>query len=236
MSTPRVLLVEDDASIRRFVALAFEGMDVELHEAATLAEARQRLGQQGPYRLVLLDLMLPDGSGESLLQHLHDEPPLRAGARIAVFSAGLPGTTAQRLLSLGADEIIGKPAPLAQLLTALDSALAAAPAEDSTASAVATYFNGDRKLFELYRASCRAQFALDRRAGDQHLAQRDSAALRRLAHSLKTVLLTLGHDADSATARQLERDAEAGNEPAMRLGWSRLATALDRLAQPPEGA
>lgn len=236
MNTPRVLLVEDDASIRRFVALAFEGMDVELHEAATLAQARERLREGGPFRLLLLDLMLPDGSGESLLQLLRDEPALRAGARIAVFSAGLPGTTAQRLLSLGADEIVGKPAPLAQLLTALDSALATAPAEDSTAAAVATYFNGDRKLFELYQASCRAQFALDRRNGDERLAQGDWAALRRLAHSLKTVLLTLGHEADSATARQLEHDAEAGNEPAARLGWSRLAAALDRLAQPPGAA
>lgn len=236
MKLPRVLVVEDDASIRRFIAMAFEGMEIELHEAATVAAARDHLRQRGPFRLALLDMMLPDGSGEDLLALLGDEPALRQGMRVVVFSAGLQGSQAQRLLAQGVDEIISKPAPLATLLTALDAALAAPAAADATESAVATFFNGDRQLFELYRASCIAQFANDRRAGDQLVAGSDWQGLRRLAHSLKTVLLTLGHAAASATARQLEQDADAGHEPASRLGWSRLAAELDRLAAPPGDA
>jgi hypothetical protein len=44
------------------------------------------------------------------------------------------------------------------------------------------------------------------------------------------VLQTLGHDADSATARSLEADAAEGRHEAARAGWQRLGTALDRLA------
>jgi HPt (histidine-containing phosphotransfer) domain-containing protein len=64
------------------------------------------------------------------------------------------------------------------------------------------------------------------------LAAADLPALRRLAHSLKSVLQTLGHDAASAQARQLEADAAAGRSEAAQQGWARLGAALDRL-QPP---
>lgn len=55
--------------------------------------------------------------------------------------------------------------------------------------------------------------------------------MRRLAHSLKSVLLTLGHAPESALARQLEADAADGRAGASRAGWRQLGDALDRLAR-----
>ena len=57
----RVLLVEDDPSIRRFVQLALEDSEVELVQAGSLAAAINAL-RTGPSVLILCDLMLPDGS------------------------------------------------------------------------------------------------------------------------------------------------------------------------------
>jgi HPt (histidine-containing phosphotransfer) domain-containing protein len=96
--------------------------------------------------------------------------------------------------------------------------------------AVDRYFAGDHTLYAAYRDSCRRQFAIDRRAGDTALAAGDNAAVRRLAHSLKTVLQTLGHEDDGAVARQLEHDATDGLTQAVHEGWARLGQALDRLS------
>lgn len=234
VAAPRVLVIEDDASIRRFIELALEEEPIELLQAETVAQALQRLRTQGPFRLVLTDLMLPDGSGLQVLQALADEPALRAGARLAVFSAGLSADTRQALARLGVDEVMAKPAPLAQLLQCLAKALAAdaapaAPAPDPQAAAVSDYFGGNQALYDSFRDTCLLQFAADRRAGDAALQAADWAALRRQAHSLKSVLQTLGHGADAAVARQLEADAAAGLHEAARSGWARLGATLDRL-------
>lgn len=235
MPLPRVLVIEDDASIRRFIALALEDEPLALWHADSVQQALARLRADGPFRLVFTDLMLPDGHGSDVLQALADQPALRAGARVVVFSAGLTGELRQRLQSLGVDEVISKPAGVADLVQAARRALAgdpaaAAPADDPRAQAVERYFAGNQALFDAYRDSCRQQFERDRRAGDAAVGGADWQALRRLAHSLKSVLQTLGHDEASATARRVEADAAAGLVDAARDGWVRLAAALDRLA------
>lgn len=236
---PRVLLVEDDASIRRFVEMALEEEPLHLVQAESVAAALRALREQGPFRLVFTDLMLPDGSGRDVLQALKAEPALRAGARVAVFSAGLSAETRASLATLGVDDIIAKPASLAQLLQCAQAALApdpAAPAADADprraaqAVAVEQYFAGNRALYDAFRASCLQQFAADRVHGDTALAAADAPALRRLGHSLKTVLQTLGHDGPSQLARQLEADAAEGRLDAAGQRWLALSAALAALA------
>jgi hypothetical protein len=86
-----------------------------------------------------------------------------------------------------------------------------APLGAGQEAAITRHFAGDRGLFLAYRASCVAQFPADVRAGDDALARGDAPALRRLAHSLKSVLATLG-DADAGTlARTLEDSAARGD-------------------------
>jgi len=73
---PRLLHVEDDEDLRTLLARRFEALDVELHGAATLSEARQLLAAQS-FDLAIIDLMLPDGSGSELFDQLaqSDPPP-----------------------------------------------------------------------------------------------------------------------------------------------------------------
>lgn len=233
--TPRVLLIEDDPSIRRFVALALEDEALQLLEAQTVQQALQRLRQDGPFRLVLSDLMLPDGSGTEVLQAMAAQPALRAGARVVVFSAGLGAEARRELESLGVDDTLLKPAGVADLLRVTQQALAAgspaAPAaHDADAAAAERYFAGDRALFDAFRDSCRARFAVDLASGDAALAAADWQALRRLAHSLKSVLQMLGCDGDAAQAGRLEADAALGQAEAARDGWAQLRRSLQRQA------
>ena len=71
----RILIVEDEARIRAFLARAFEaeGFGVDVVGDGELGLARALAGQ---YDLVVLDLMLPGLSGLDALRELHREKGL----------------------------------------------------------------------------------------------------------------------------------------------------------------
>ncbi len=229
----RLLLVEDDPSIRRYVALALEDEGLEtLDEAGTLQSALACLRERA-YDLVLTDLMLPDGHGTELLEALRDDPALRQGARLVAFSAGVAPSMRQRLFDLGAASILEKPVSLQALL---DCVRAAPPAQaastradaEGEAFAVERHFGGQRSLFDEFKAGAHQQFVADLEEGDRLLLGNDVQALRRLAHSLKTVMRLLGRTDAAALAAALESAAQqpGATMPALRDGWQRLRSDL----------
>ena len=119
--TLRVLLVEDDRELRATLsqALAVEGYDVL--PAASLADAQALLRHAGPggVQLVLLDLGLPDGDGEALLATLRRD----SGTPLIVISARQGDAQKIRLLDAGADDYLGKPFGIGELLARMRVAL-----------------------------------------------------------------------------------------------------------------
>ena len=117
-----VLLVEDDRELRGMLreALAVEGYEVRA--AASLADANALLAHAaaaGGIDLVLLDLGLPDGDGESLLASVR-----RAhGIPVIVISARHDDDPKIRLLDAGADDYLVKPFGLGELLARMRVAL-----------------------------------------------------------------------------------------------------------------
>jgi len=235
---PRVLLVEDDASLQRFVALALEELNIELLLCSGVDAALALLAQQG-VQLILTDLMMPGRSGFELIEELTARPALRGEARLVVFSAGLTPPVRQRLESQQVWRLLSKPCSVAELEACISDGVGlgtygvAEPPVDPDSSAIAQHFGGNAALYQAFRASCLQQFAADLTAGDLACAQTDSPALRRLAHSLKSVLLTLGHAEASARAGRLEDLAEhlsqARDWPAARLQWQGLREAMAQL-------
>ncbi len=220
-----VLLVEDDASIARFVAMALEDLPLQLHVCTTAEEARDLLCGRS-FALLITDLMLPGMSGVELIAWL------RASAQPAcpavVFSAGIDVQTEQRLQQLQVLQVLRKPVSVAQLLACVGSALQAAgarpqavPAPDASeadageaaASAIGAYFGGDAALFHSYRAACFAQLPLDLQRGQEMVQARDAQGLRRLAHSLKSVLRMLG-------MAQLADVAQAMEQACLQQDWA----------------
>lgn len=68
----QVLVVEDDEATRETIQLLFENKDIILHEAQTAQQAYDLISAK-PFDCVILDLGLPDYSGEELLKKLKSE-------------------------------------------------------------------------------------------------------------------------------------------------------------------
>lgn len=236
---PRVLLVEDDASLQRFVALALDEFEIDLVTVTDVDTALAELAD-APVALILSDLMLPGRSGFDLIDALAARPALRGAARLVVFSAGLNPQARQRLDRPEVWRLLSKPCSLAELEGCVRDALAlqqeaappmastppTAPTDEPSAQAINAHFGGNKTLYHAFRASCLRQFGADIAAGELACRQGDAAALRRLAHSLKSVLLTLGHPAESAQAHQLETLAEHADWPAALSQWRALSSTL----------
>lgn len=238
----RVLLVEDDASIARFIDMALEDQGVNLTVCGDVESALTVL-QERPVGLVITDLMLPGLSGYDLVDRLHSEPALLAGAKLVIFSAGVNLDKQARLEGRGIWRILRKPASVSQLQACvLDAFLghdvapvpaadvpiepAACGSESEDGDAILAYFGGDAGLFRAYRAKCLVQFEHDLAAGDAALQSGDLAALQRLSHSLATVFRTLGWAEDGRVAKQLEALAAAGDAGASATAWAQLRTRL----------
>lgn len=234
----RLLLIEDDQSIVRFVELALEDLSaedagapaIELHAVSTLAGARAALAAGG-WSLVISDLMLPDGSAEALLA---DGLALAKGAPPwIVFSAGLLGDRQAALAARGVARTLRKPVPLAELLSTVAELLRGASGDTPVAAEgdpVLSHFGGDRQLYETFRAGCLQRFADDVAQGEAAVRDADAAALRRVAHGLKAVLELIGEPGLAAQARALEAAVEAGwPGPAAASGWAGLACGLSAL-------
>ena len=241
MTRSQVLLVEDDASIVRFVTAALEELPIEL-VACQSTEDAWRLLNALPVALVISDLMLPGGSGLDLLHRMRrSSMPALQVIPVIVVSAGLNADVLRELESAGVFRALLKPVSVATLEACVNEALGGAPRTESPPAApgpmdervthaeqhaIATYFAGDQALFGAYKASCLAQFATDAEMGDAAVLNGDAHALRRVAHNLKSVLLTLGYPEDSELARGLEHSAANQALAAATTAWGPLRERL----------
>jgi two-component system nitrogen regulation response regulator NtrX len=120
MNASRILVVDDEADIRRLLQeiLTEEGYEVEV--AADAGQARAARARQTP-DLVLLDIWMPDTDGITLLREWSNEA---ADACPVVMMSG-HGTveTAVEATRLGAFDFVEKPLSLAKLLRTVERAL-----------------------------------------------------------------------------------------------------------------
>ncbi len=117
MSGRRVLLVDDEAAIARFLKPALEANDYEMTSAGSVAEAVKRIAAETP-DIVLLDLGLPDGDGKDVISRVREwsEVP------IIVLSAREREAEKIESLDLGADDYVNKPFNVGELMARMRTA------------------------------------------------------------------------------------------------------------------
>lgn len=107
----KILIVEDDADIRRFVRLTLESEGYEVFEAENARRALIEAGTRRPDAIVL-DLGLPDGDGVDLIRDIRGWSNLP----IVVLSARSRESDKIEALDAGADDYLVKPFGSGELL------------------------------------------------------------------------------------------------------------------------
>lgn len=117
----RVLIVEDDGDLRRVVATVLERGGLTVAQASSVAEARDAIARGDEPDLVVLDLVLPGGSGHELVADLRRDGQLRR-IPLVVYSAAEVGADEREKLRLGETVFLtkGRTAPDAVLGFVLD--------------------------------------------------------------------------------------------------------------------
>ena len=114
----RVLVVDDEPAILKFLKPALEATDYEVSGAGNVAEATKRIASEVP-DIVLLDLGLPDGDGKDVIRRVREF----SNIAIVVLSARDRETEKIEALDLGADDYINKPFGIGELLARMRTAL-----------------------------------------------------------------------------------------------------------------
>ncbi len=118
----RVLVVDDEPYIGRIVQLKLEQGPYRVELATDGRSALQWLGSDAPLDLVLLDIMMPDGSGLDVLAALRDMPHRRETPVIMLTAKGQE-TDREEAARLGATDFLTKPFSPKKLVARIEELL-----------------------------------------------------------------------------------------------------------------
>ena len=114
----KVLVLEDETSIRSFVVINLRRSGYEPIEAATGAEALEQKKQNPDIKVALLDIMLPDIDGFEVCRQLRAADPKLGIIMLSARTQEMDKVTG---LMTGADDYVTKPFSPAELLARVDA-------------------------------------------------------------------------------------------------------------------
>lgn len=121
--TSRLLVVDDEATVRELLSAALRFAGFHVTSAASAGEAVAAATAEPP-DLVLLDVMLPDADGFEVVRRLRERHPGH-GAPVPVLFLTARDRQSDKVtgLSLGADDYVTKPFDLAELIARIRAIL-----------------------------------------------------------------------------------------------------------------
>jgi len=125
MSEPTILIVEDESAIRDMTRMALEFAHFDCLEAENIHQAYTLVVDERP-DLVLLDWMLPGGSGLELLRRLKRDDVARE-IPIIMLTAKTAEDNVVQGLDIGADDYITKPFAPRELIARIKALLRRSP-------------------------------------------------------------------------------------------------------------
>jgi CheY-like chemotaxis protein len=117
----RILLCDNEQSLRTLMRASLDGLGHEVHEATTGDEG-VRLARELHPDLVLLDMMMPGRTGLDVLQELRADPSL-AEITVVMVTARVQVDDREAALAAGADGFLSKPFKPAELVALVSDLL-----------------------------------------------------------------------------------------------------------------
>jgi len=136
MPNEKILIVDDEAGIRRILSRTLEKQGFEVFTAASAEAALIELGKHQP-DLVLSDIRMPGMTGVEMAKRIKEHSPTTSLIMITGYAST---DTAIDSLRIGADDYLKKPVQIADLTTAVRAAL-----DKRAASAAASQVNMERE-------------------------------------------------------------------------------------------
>ena len=126
----RILIVEDETSIREMVAFALRKADMQIMQAADAREAQMAVAKTVP-DLILLDWMLPGMSGLELARRMRKEDPTR---EVPIIMLTARGEEMDRVngLEAGVDDYVVKPFSTRELIARIKAVLRRSHGDDGS--------------------------------------------------------------------------------------------------------
>jgi CheY-like chemotaxis protein/HPt (histidine-containing phosphotransfer) domain-containing protein/anti-sigma regulatory factor (Ser/Thr protein kinase) len=239
----RVLVVDDGPENRELLSLVLTDHGLWVDEAQNGRVALEKLAA-GSYDLVLMDMQMPVMDGYAATRELR-----RRGLQLPVvaLTANAMKGYEQEVLQAGCTAYLTKPVDIDVLLQQVAQMLGGSPEEtaadphgsvfiDTSEEALAegpirSRFAGNAKLVPIVRKfAARLHQQLD--LAQVACAARDLPEVERLAHWLAGAAGTVGYDAFTKPARELEAAAKAGDFPLTEDVLQRIARMADLLEVP----
>jgi two-component system KDP operon response regulator KdpE len=131
-SSPRILVVDDEPQIQRFLKPALEASGFEVVQAIDGRSAVKAIAMAAP-DAVVLDLGLPDCDGKDVIRQV------RAFSQVPIVVLSARDREVEKVtaLDLGADDYVSKPFGISELLARLRTALRHAARQDGQAEVIA---------------------------------------------------------------------------------------------------
>lgn len=227
---PRILVVEDEASLQQLLAYNLERAGFAVEQAYDADEARTLIAEATP-DLVLLDWMLPYMSGLELCRQLRRQPAT-ANLPIIMLTARVDERDRLQGLDTGADDYVTKPFSIDELIARVRAVLRRI--RPAFASEVLRFADLTMDL---------AAHRVTRGAREVHLSPTEFRLLRRLMESPGRVFardqlldLVWGREQEvelrtvDATIRRLRRALNAGGEADLLRTVRATGYALDHPA------
>jgi two-component system phosphate regulon response regulator OmpR len=230
----RILVVDDDPEIRKLLARYIESQGFRVLLAANCRELRDRLATDH-IDLIVLDVMLPDGSGLEMCRDLRAQ---RSSVPIILLTALKEDVDRIIGLEIGADDYLGKPFNPRELIARVRAVLRRRAESLPPASAAKVY------RFEGFIADPQTRRVTDPRGGDVELTGAEFDLLKTFLERPGRVLsrdqlldLTRGHEGDvldrsidvlvSRLRRKLSNGGASQMFKTVRNGGYQLAVKVD---------
>ncbi|MEZ5900364.1 MAG: response regulator transcription factor [Hyphomicrobiaceae bacterium] len=178
----KVLIVDDEPQIQRFLRPSLAASGFQVTSAASASEALRAFKASGA-DLIILDLGLPDMDGKAVITAIRQHSPVP----IIILSARDRESEKIESLDLGADDFVNKPFGIGELLARIRSAMR----RSSQAGAPA--------MTEIVIGSIKLDIA-------RHVVMRDDQHVRLTPKEFDLLALLMRHAGKVITHRQLLRD------------------------------